>query len=170
MRSSRGHFVKVGGLRWLCVMLPAPVPWAQRVWALPVLTALAPSERYERECGRCHKSLTERARGLLRQIVRWLHERELVLVGPRQLLGAAAAVRAGAAHDVHPAAALDARLYAAAAPMTPGQRGRAAKKRLRLAALAQVLHDPLRCWQRVLAPQWYGMTVRTVDIASGCAV
>src|SRR4051812_15418403 len=28
VRSSHGHFVKASGLRWLCVMLLAPVPWA----------------------------------------------------------------------------------------------------------------------------------------------
>ena len=42
VRSSQSHFVKASGLRWLSVMLLAPIPWAQRVWALPVLTALAP--------------------------------------------------------------------------------------------------------------------------------
>ncbi|GHO55809.1 hypothetical protein KSB_42840 [Ktedonobacter robiniae] len=31
-------FVKTNGLRWICMMLLAPVPWAQRVWALPFLT------------------------------------------------------------------------------------------------------------------------------------
>ena len=45
VRSSHGHFVKASGLRWLSLMLLAPVPWAGRVWALPFLTALAPSER-----------------------------------------------------------------------------------------------------------------------------
>jgi hypothetical protein len=46
VRSSRGHFVKASGLRWLSVMLLAPVPWASCVWGLPFLTVLAPSERY----------------------------------------------------------------------------------------------------------------------------
>jgi hypothetical protein len=46
VRSSHSHFVKASGLRWLSVMLLAPIPWAQRVWALPFLTVLAPSERY----------------------------------------------------------------------------------------------------------------------------
>ena len=32
--------------RSLSLMLLAPIPWANRVWALPVLTTLAPSERY----------------------------------------------------------------------------------------------------------------------------
>ena len=45
VRSSHGHFVKTSGLRWISLMLLAPIPWAGRVWALPVLTVLAPSER-----------------------------------------------------------------------------------------------------------------------------
>ena len=48
-------FDKASGLRWLSLMLLAPVPWAQRVWALPFLTALAPSERYCQQRGRRHK-------------------------------------------------------------------------------------------------------------------
>ncbi len=46
VRSSHGHFVKVRGLRWISLQLLAPIPWAGHVWALPFLTALAPSERY----------------------------------------------------------------------------------------------------------------------------
>src|SRR3954466_7890114 len=65
VRSSRGHFVKASGLRWITVMLLAPVPWAGRVWALPFLAALAPSARLARERGRRHKRLTDRARQLL---------------------------------------------------------------------------------------------------------
>jgi len=59
VRSSHGHFVKASGLRWLSLMLLAPIPWAGRVWALPFLTALAPSERYCHERGRQHKKLTD---------------------------------------------------------------------------------------------------------------
>jgi hypothetical protein len=51
VRSSHGHFVKASGLRWITVTLLAPIPWAQRVWALPFVTALAPSERFARERG-----------------------------------------------------------------------------------------------------------------------
>ena len=35
VRSSHGHFVKASGLRWLSFMLLTPIPWADRVWALP---------------------------------------------------------------------------------------------------------------------------------------
>jgi hypothetical protein len=65
VRSSYGHFVKVSGLRWISLMLLAPIPWAGRVWALPFLTVLAPSERSARESGRRHKLLTDWARQML---------------------------------------------------------------------------------------------------------
>src|SRR4051794_14244945 len=81
VRSSKGHFVKASGLRWLSLMLLAPIPWAGRVWALPFLTALAPSERYCRQRGRRHKKLTDWARQLALQTRRWLPGREVVLVG-----------------------------------------------------------------------------------------
>ncbi len=85
MRSSRGHFVKASGLRWLSLMLLAPVPWAQRVWALPFLTALAPSERYCQTRGRRHKKLTDWGRQLVLQARRWLPGRELVVVADSAL-------------------------------------------------------------------------------------
>jgi hypothetical protein len=47
--STRERFVKTSGLRWICVVLLAEVPWASRVWALPFLSALAYSERYAKE-------------------------------------------------------------------------------------------------------------------------
>src|SRR5262249_13218924 len=63
--SSHSHFVKVRGLRWICLMLLVPVPWARRVWALPFLTVLAPSERAaQRQCHR-FKPLTTWARQLI---------------------------------------------------------------------------------------------------------
>ena len=65
VRSSHTHFVKSSGLRWVCVVLSAPIPWAYRVWALPFLSALAPSERYAQEQGKRHKKLTEWAWQLL---------------------------------------------------------------------------------------------------------
>jgi hypothetical protein len=59
VRSSYENFVKVSGLRWVCVMLLVEIPWTSRVWALPFLSALAPSERYAAARGRRHKKITE---------------------------------------------------------------------------------------------------------------
>src|SRR5436309_1171494 len=59
VRSSKSHFVKTSGLRWISLQLLAEVPWAGRVWGLPFLTVLAPSERYNVERGRRHKTLPD---------------------------------------------------------------------------------------------------------------
>ena len=75
VRSSHSHFVKASGLRWLCLMLVTQIPWAKRVWALPVLTVLTPSQRFYENRGRAHVPLLERATQLLRVVRRWLPER-----------------------------------------------------------------------------------------------
>src|SRR5689334_15625210 len=68
VRSSKSFFVKTSGLRWVCLMLLAPIPWAQRVWALPFLTVLAPSERYHQERKITHKTLSDHARQIIAQV------------------------------------------------------------------------------------------------------
>ncbi len=80
VRSSHSHFVKASGLRWLGLMLLTPIPWAKRVWALPFLTVLAPSERYYKDKVRKHKKLTEWAHQMVLQVHRWHPNRLLVVV------------------------------------------------------------------------------------------
>jgi hypothetical protein len=79
VRSSHSHFGKASGLRWLCLMLLVPIPWAGRVWALPFLTVLAPSERYHQQRGLPHKKLTDWARQMLLQVRHWCPKRTLVV-------------------------------------------------------------------------------------------
>ena len=139
VRSSKGYFVKVSGLRWVCLMLLVPIPWAERTWALPFLTVLAPSERHDRERGRRHKTLTDWARQMLRQVRRWLPQRALVVVADSGY--AAIALLACCARLARPVAVitrlrLDAALYAPAAPRLPRQNGRPRVKGRRLPTLA----------------------------------
>ena len=50
---ARGQVLPVSvertSLHWLSVLLLAPMAWAQSVWVLPVLTALALSDPYNRK-------------------------------------------------------------------------------------------------------------------------
>jgi hypothetical protein len=80
VRSSHGHFVKTSGLRWLSLMAMVPVPWTRRRWALPFLTILAPSERYNTAHGHRHKKLTDWARQAILQVRRWVPDRKLIFV------------------------------------------------------------------------------------------
>src|SRR5947199_353897 len=127
VRSSRSHFVKASGLRWSCLMLLVPIPWAARTWALPIVTALAPSERYARTHHRQHKTVTDWARQLLLVVRRWWPDRPLVAVADSTyatLPLLASCRRLAAPITVITRLRLDAALYAPAPPRDPHQRGR----------------------------------------------
>jgi hypothetical protein len=79
VRSSPSHFVKVRGLRWLALRLLVLLPWTARVWALPFLMCLCPSQRFDEQRGRAHRKLTDHARQMLVLVARWLHGRDLVV-------------------------------------------------------------------------------------------
>ncbi len=125
VRSSKSHFVKASGLRWLSLMLLAPIPWAERTWALPFLTVLAPSERYGHERGRRHKKLTDWARQMALQARRWLPGREIVLLGDSSFAALDFLVTV-ARHGLTGITRLrlDAALYEPAPPRRPGTIGR----------------------------------------------
>ena len=173
VRSSKDYLVKVSGLRWLCLMLIVPLPWAGRAWAWPFLTILAPSERYGREQRRRHKKLTDWARQALLLLRRWLPERALVVVADSG--DAAIALLARCARLANPIAVvtrlrLAAALYEPAAPRRAGQMGRPRKKGRRLPTLAARLADPATAWTTVVVANWYGEGARTVEVASDTAV
>ena len=170
VRSSRSHFVKVNGLRWISLMLLVPIPWAGRVWALPFLTALAPSERYAQQRGRRHKPITLWARQLVRQVHRWLPHRRLVLVADSSYaaLDLLAALRPIA--TVVTRLRLDAQLFAPAPPRRPGQKGRPRLVGQRLATLEQRSTDPATTWTRLTVAHWYGRQTREVEVVSQTAV
>lgn len=174
LRSSHSHFVKTGGLRWLAVMLLVPIPWARRLWALPFLTALTPSERYHQQRGRRHKPLTDWARQLLLQVRRWLPDRDLVMVADGGF--AALDLLSRLASLDRPITCvtrlrLDARLFQPPPPHRKSARpGRPRLKGARLPSLQQRLENPRTRWTRLLVPHWYGQTARYVEIVSGSAI
>jgi hypothetical protein len=173
VRSSKEYFVKASGLRWVCLMLLVPIPWAARTWALPVLTALAPSERYDAERGRRHKTLTDWARQLLLVVRRWWPERAVVAVADSgyaalEFLAACRAWRTPVA--VVTRLRLDAALYEPAPPRRPGQQGRPRKKGRRLPTLAARVADPDTAWASITVANWYGAGERAVEVASDTAV
>jgi len=173
VRSSHSHFVKASGLRWLNLMLLVTIPWAKRIWALPFLTALAPSERYSKTYKRRHKKLTDWAWQLLLQARRWLRRRKLVVVADSSF--AAILLLFNAQQLAEPICMitrlrLDAALYEPAAPRKPGQRGRTRLKGKRLPNLEEALKNSKTKWTRVTLPQWYGEGRRVIEIASATAV
>jgi hypothetical protein len=173
VRSSHSHFVKASGLRWLTLMLLVPIPFAQRVWALPFLTILAPSERYYQGKVRAHKKLTDWMRQALLQIRRWLPNRALVFVADSSyavidLLWIMIQLSNPITMVVR--FRLDAALYEPAPPRQSGQLGRSRKKGTRLPTLAEVAADQQTRWQRQYVRYWYGEIQRPIELTSGTAV
>ena len=173
VRSSHSHLVKASGLRWLGLMLLVPIPWAKRVWALPFLTILAPSERYNQERGQRHKKLTDWARQMLLVVRRWVPERALVVVTDSRF--AVITLWWRVRQLPNPVAwitrlRLDAALYEPAPPRQPRQTGRPRLKGKRLPTLAHVLRDAATSWQTVTVRGWYGEMERVVELVSAAAV
>jgi len=169
VRSSKGHFVKASGLRWLSAMLLVKVPWADRVMALPFLTLLAPSKRFYAGKMRAPKTLLDWARQAALQIHRWLPDRYIVLVAD----SAFAAIEFLAAVRNHACVVtrlrLDANLFGFP-PQKPKGRGRPPIKGKPHKKLSALIKDRKVSWKRYRVSLWYGRTNRLVDIASGTAL
>ena len=167
VRSSSSRKVIASGLRWLTIMLVTPIPFAQRVWALPFLTLLAPA------ASQSGKTLTDQLRQGLAQVRRWLPDRLIVCVADggyacldllwrvsrwRQPIILIGRFR------------LDAALFGPLPVPQPGRRGQPRKRGPRLPKLNAVLADPGTVWTTVTVPAWYGQGPRTIELASGTAI
>jgi DDE superfamily endonuclease len=173
VRSTHETFVKSSGLRWVCAMLLVEVPWASRVWALPFLSALAPSERYAARRGRRHKKITEWAWQMLLVLRRWHPRREIVAVADRAYASLKLLERCRKLSDPITFVTrlrLDAALYEPAPPRRPHQIGRPRLKGERLPNLSEVAQNPATAWEPTKIANWYGSSERGVEIASETAV
>lgn len=171
VRSSKSHFTKSSGLRWLVMALAVKIPWAERVWALPFLSVLAPSERYHRERSIRHKTLTDWAMQMITQVRRWLPDRQLVLVGDEgyarlRLLERCRTLSVAMITRLR----LDAALYDFPEPKAPGRRGPQPKIGDRQRKLSDRLEDPATEWSVLMMSDWYGEGERHIEITQGKSI
>ena len=170
VRSTKGQFVKTSGLRWLSLAVMLPVPFANRRWALPFLTVLAPSAGWSEAQGRRHKSLTDRARQAILQSKRWLADRRVVVVADSSFaaLELIAAVRRHVCLITR--LRLDASLFEPAPERRPNQRGRPRLKGKVLPKLSAILADTKTVWTQITMAEWYGGQTRALEFVSGTSV
>jgi hypothetical protein len=171
VRSSKEFFVKTHGLRWISLMLLTRIPWAQRVWALPFLTVLAPSERYHEQRKKRHKTITDWAWQMILQVARWMPGRNLVVVadGTYAVLDFLLKVSRLPCVSAITRLRLDACLYDPAPAREAGKRGRQALKGKAQPKLSRRLTDPTTQWKKHTL-SWYGGTTREMEIATGTAL
>jgi DDE superfamily endonuclease len=172
VRSSHAHFVKVSGLRWLACMVLVPLAWADRVWALPFLTVLCPSERFYAQRGRRHQPLPERAWQMIQLLGRWLPDREIVCVADSSfaVLELLERIKRLPRASMITRLRLDAALSDPPPHRAPGTKGRPRLKGKRRPTLEAVLADERTPWTTVRVEQWYGEGPREVEVATDIAV
>jgi hypothetical protein len=151
-------------------MVLPQIPWAGRVWALPFLTVLAPSERYARERQRQYRKLTDWGRQMLLQLVRWLPERRIIAVTDASFaaIGLLNALRCRLCMITR--LRLDARLFDPPPRRRAGTIGRPRAIGKRQPTLAQRLDNRKTRWRRFQVTGWYGRGERLVEIVSGTAI
>src|SRR6202521_1928239 len=171
VRSSKEFFVKTHGLRWISLMRLPPIPWASRVWALPFVSVLAPSERYHEERKIRHKTITDWAWQMILQVSRWMPGRCLVVVGDGTYAVLEFLLKVSRLPRVRVITRLrlDACLYDPPPVREAGKRGRQALKGKAQPKLASRLTDPTTQWKKQTL-SWYGGTTREMEIATGTAL
>jgi hypothetical protein len=172
LRSSKKRVVHCFGLRWISMMLLVPVPWSTRLWALPFLTVLAPSQATNLANGKRHKTSIDWIGQMIRVVRRWFPTRPLVLI----VDGGLAAIKLGliCCRLLLPITyvsrlRLDAALHDLPTPAVASKRGPKAKKGPRQQTLSARLTDPNTVWERITVA-WYGSTQREVEVVSGTAL
>ena len=155
-RSSHTPFVTVSGLRWLAWMVLTPLAWAERVWALPLLTVRCPSERFYAPRGRRQQPLTARAWPIIRLVPRWVPGRESAGVADSRgaVLELLDKVKTLPRTRVIPRLRLEAALYDPPPPRIPGTTGRPRLKGQRRSTLAAVWADAGTPWTTGPVAQW----------------
>ncbi len=169
VRSSHKYTVHVFGLRWMSMMLLVAVPWSSRVWALPFLTVLAPSDKTNTANGKRHKTTIDWIMQMISAVRRWQPFQKIVLVTD----GGLCAVKLGlrCCHLANPVTwvsrlRLDVALYDWPEPQADHKSGPKPKKGSRQPSLEQRLTDPKTVWQTITIA-WYGGKSKTLEIASG---
>jgi hypothetical protein len=165
VRSTQKHVVKCFGLKWVCLMLLVRLPWSSRLWALPFLTVLAPSELANRAAKKRHKTTVDWTCQMVKAVSRWLR-RPWVLLGD----GSFACLRLGWTCVQHQVVLisrlrLDAQLYDfPAIPVRP-RRGPKPRKGARLPALQDRVTEAQQVGEEVEI-DWYDGEKRRVRLLS----
>ena len=170
VRSSQKEVVKCFGLKWMSLMIWIQFPWSQRRWALPVLTVLEPSEKADLEAKRKHKTSIDWAIQMIKQIVRWLPNQALILLGDggfasAPLCFACICLSVSLVSRLR----IDSRLYDFPPEKKKDSRGRPPAKGIRLATFKEMLSLPGLIWQEQEI-QFYGNKKKVMKFITNTAL
>lgn len=151
VRSSKKMVVKSSGLKWLSLAISWRFPFSARHFALPFMTVLEPSKKSDKSAKKRHKSTLQWTIQMLKQVVRWLPNMPIILVGDG---GFACAKLAWMClkYKISLVSRLkiNSRLYDFPPPDEPGKRGRKKTKGTRMVSFKEMLEMPDLEWKEVI--------------------
>jgi DDE superfamily endonuclease len=156
------------GHTWGVGAVVGKLPCAVRPWALPGLVALDRAPAWEQAHGTRQRTPAHLARLLLARVVRWVPERQFIIVGDTGY-GTSEPARFCRKQERHRTWVStfygDAALYEPPPPRTPRPRGRPRVKGQKLASPQKVVATPVNRTRRTVA--WYGASTRDSEVVTG---
>ena len=174
IRSTARHVNYALGIRWIVMAVLVPVPWSQRLWALPFLAVPARSPKTAEKLGKKrHFPLIRWTAKMIGWVREWQPDRTIMLVGDGSYAAIALVQRCQRFKtpvQLVSRLRLDAQLYDAPPTERPaGKRGPMPKKGARQTSLAEHLLDDKTAWQRMTV-LWYGGEAKEVEFISDVAL
>jgi hypothetical protein len=174
VRSSWKKLIHKWGQKWVVLAVLVRFPFSSRLWALPVLVALARTRELDDQERHRHKTPADLGQGLLATLLHWFPKRRFIClgdwgIGSHEL--AWFAVRHRRRLTLIARCRGDTNLYAMPKPRKhPRPRGARPLKWLcrkghKLPTPQQTMKKA-KCWRRRL--RWYGNSQRELELFSGC--
>lgn len=168
VRSSHSYTTYRYGHKWVVVAVLVKLPLTSRYWALPVLVDLYRPKKVNEAEKRRHRTPVEIMIRLLRVLLRWFPDRDIIFTGDS---GFGTHELTSFAHQHKPLALVsrfyaNANLYEPPAPPQYNKRGgRPRKKGAKLPSPQEVVAQTKK--RQKLKVAWYGGGTRQVEVVSG---
>jgi hypothetical protein len=166
VRSTRKQVVHCLGHKWVVIAVLVPMPFTDRLWALPILPLLYRPEGEEKAEGKRHCTCIDWARKGSAWLLRKFPTRHFILIGDGGYNSLVFALWCSIHQDritlvsrFHKNAAL----YASPPSGKKGKRGPKPKKGKRLLSPQQEADDPRRRWTKAKVA-WYHQSVKDVEL------
>ncbi|MFI5344414.1 MAG: transposase [Chlamydiales bacterium] len=166
VRSSKSIVVKSSGLKWLTLAMSWRFPFSARHFALPFMTVLEPSEKCDKAAKKRHKTTLQWTIQMLMQVIRWLKNTPIILVGDGGFAcGKLAWMCLKHKICLITRLKMNARLYDFSPISEPGKRGRKRVKGARLFGFREMVGMPNLGWREVVV-EGYGKKAKRLKYIS----
>lgn len=170
VRSSKNVVVKSSGLKWLTMAMSWRFPFSERHFALPFMTILEPSAKSDKLAKKRHKTTLQWTIQMLMQIVRWLKNAPIILVGDGGFACGELAWRCLKLKiSLITRLKMNAGLYDFPPPDVPGKRGRKKIRGTKLFSFREMIGMPDLGWTDIIV-EGYGQKKKKLKYISNVSL